>query len=288
MDAVEVTLPTGVRIGDHWARHAWLRPVTGREEEFLLFEGRHLSAAARTTQLLTRCLLRVGPTEPVTADLVRRMTAGDREALLLHIRCLTLGGHISCLLSCVHCKQKMDLDLEIAELLLAPYPHQQEVHETAVEGGYRIRFRIPNGEDQEFIAGAQEESVDSTAEALLARCIEQVLSPDGAGAGSSSATLSAAVLDQLSVKIAALDPQAEILLDLACPECGAQFMVPFDTGDFFFRELAGQERQFYRELHVISLHYHWSEEAALSLSRRKRQTYFELLADERARGGRQA
>jgi hypothetical protein len=284
MDAVEVTLPRGVRIGDEWHRYAWLRPVTGHEEEFLLFQGKHLSAAARTTQLLTRCLQRVGPTEPVAADLVRRMSAGDREALLLHIRRLTLGGQISCLLSCVHCKQKMDLDLEIAELLLAPYAHNQEIHETEIEGGYRICFRVPNGEDQEFIAGAKEESVDRAAEALLARCIEQVLSPDETGPGD----LPGAVLNELSAKMAALDPQAEILLDLTCPECGARFVVPFDTGDYFFRELAVQERQFYRELHAISLHYHWSEEAALSLSRRKRQTYFELLADDMRRGGRQA
>jgi hypothetical protein len=284
MDAVEVTLPCGLKIGDQWHRHAWLRPVTGHEEEFLLFEGKYLSAPARTTQLLTRCVLRVGPAEPVTAELVRRMSAGDREALLLHIRRLTLGSQISCLLSCMHCKQKMDLNLEISELLLAPYAHSQETHAVEIGDGYRVRFRVPNGADQEFVAGTQEDSVDTAAEALLARCIEYVGLQDQPGL----LDLPRSVLHELPARMAALDPQAEIALDLTCPECRSRFTVPFDAGDYFFRELALQERQLYRELHAISLHYHWSEDAALRLTRRKRQTYFELLVDEGMRGGRRA
>jgi hypothetical protein len=284
MDYVDVVLPTGVKIGDQWYRQAWVRPVTGREEEFLLFEGKYLSAASRTTQLLTRCLLRVGPAEPVTADLVRRLSAGDREALLLHLRRLTLGERMSCLLTCVDCKQKMDLDLAITELLLAPYSYSQEIHEADLGEGYRVRFRVPNGEDQEFVANAGEDSLDMAVEALLTRCIVHV-SSEGEGR---QGDLPGVVVRELPAQMAALDPQAEILLELTCPECASRFMVPFDTGDYFFRELALQERQLYRELHTISLHYHWSEEASLSLSRRKRQTYFELLADGVMAGGRRA
>jgi hypothetical protein len=284
MNAVEVTLPGGVRIGDQWHRCAWLRPVTGHEEEFLLSEGKYLSAPARATQLLTRCLVRVGPAKPITAELVRRMSAGDREALLLHIRRLTLGGQISCLLSCVHCKEKMDLDLEIAELLVAPYAHSQEAYEVDIGDGYRVRFRLPNGEDQEFVASAGEDSVDAAAQALLARCIEYVSSRDQARLSD----LPSVVLHELPARMAALDPQAEISLELTCPECRLSFTVPFDAGDYLCRELALQERQLYRELHAISLHYHWSEDAALSLTRRKRQTYFELLVDDGMRGGRRA
>jgi hypothetical protein len=295
MDAVEVKLPGGVRVGEQWHRCAWLRPVSGREEEFLLFEGKYLSAAARATQLLTRCVLRLGPVEPVGADLVRRLNAGDREALLFHIRRLTCGEHISCLLSCANCNKKMDLDLQIAEFLLPPYPHSQEIHEVDIDDSgncYRVRFRVPNGEDQEAVASAAEQSVNAAEEIVLRRCIERVDSVDGGSteAGSSQkdklCDLPDVVLRELPARMAALDPQAEILLDLTCPECAAGFIVPFDAGDYFFRELALHERELYREVHALSLHYHWSEDAALGLSRRKRQTYFELLADDLTRGGR--
>jgi hypothetical protein len=287
MDAVEVKLPGGVKVGEQWYRCAWLRPISGREEEFLLLEGKYLSAAARTTQLLTRCLLRVGAVEPVAAELVRRLSTGDREALLLHIRRLTLGERISCLLSCANCKKKMDLDLQIEELLLPPYAHSQETHEVDISDGansYRVRFRVPNGEDQEAVASAAERSVNAAAELVLGRCIERVESADK----EKLSDLPDVVLRELPAKMAVLDPQAEILLDLTCPECAAAFVVPFDAGDYFIRELALHERELYREVHALSLHYHWSEDAALGLSRRKRQTYFELLADDLMRGGRSA
>jgi hypothetical protein len=57
-------------------------------------------------------------------------------------------------------------------------------------------------------------------------------------------------------------------------------VVPFDTGDYLHREVAAQEREFYRGVHALSLHYHWNEHDILGLSRRKRNIYLDLLADE--------
>ena len=87
-----------------------------------------LAAAARVTQLLVRCLRRLGPVEPVRTDLVRQLIVGDREALLLHLRRLTLGEHMPCLLSCPECGKKMDLNLEVGELLLPTYPSSTNLH----------------------------------------------------------------------------------------------------------------------------------------------------------------
>jgi len=285
MQNVEISLPGGLPVGDQWCRSAWLRPVTGHEEEFLLQEGRLLPAAMRVTHLITRCLLRLGPVEPVGAEMVRRLSVGDREALLLHLRHLTLGERISCLLACPQCGKKMDLDLQIQELLLPPYAHAGRLHETEISDGdkcYRVVFRPPSGEDQEAAVGLAAQSVDSAAELLLRRCIEQVTAADG----ETVSDLPEAILQELPKKMAELDPQAEMLLDLTCPECNAGFIVPFDAGDYVCRELAVQEREFYREVHALSFHYHWNEDAILGLSRRKRQIYLDLLADELARGGR--
>ncbi|HLQ51100.1 MAG TPA: hypothetical protein VK129_06345 [Terriglobales bacterium] len=285
MESVEINLPGGVPVGDEWCRSAWLRPVTGHEEEFLLQEGRLLPAAMRVTHLITRCLRRLGPVEPVGAEMVRRLSVGDREALLLHLRHLTLGGRISCLLVCPQCGKKMDMDLQIHELLVPPYAHAQRLHETEIsdpENRYRVVFRVPSGEDQEAAAALAAESVDSAAELLLRRCIERVIAADG----KEISDLPEVILQELPKKMAELDPQAEVLLDLTCPECNAGFVVPFDAGDYVCREFAVQEREFYREVHALSFHYHWNEDAVLSLSRRKRRIYLDLLADELARGGR--
>jgi hypothetical protein len=287
MQTVGVHLPGGVSLEQEWCHRAWLRPVTGWEEEFLLDEGRHMSVAARVTQLLARCLVRLGPVEPVGVEQVRQLTVGDREALLLHIRRITLGERVSCSLSCPNCAKKMDLDLLIGELLLSPYPHRKTIHTADIsdsDNSYRVTFRVPNGEDQEVIADSVSHSVDAAAELILRRCISQVDSIDA----EDLTDLPPVVLRDLPGKMAALDPQAELLLDLICPECASGFEVPFDAGDYVCRELLLQEKEFYREVHALSWHYHWSEDAVLGLSRRKRHIYLELLSDELTRGGRTA
>src|SRR5215467_6080003 len=182
MEAVEINLPGGVPVGEQWHRSARLRPVTGCEEEFLLQEGKLLSPAARATQLITRCLCRLGPLEPVCADLVRQLSVGDREAILLHLRRLTLGGRISCLLSCPCCGKKMDLDLQVDELLLPQYASGRRLHEIDVSEyatSYHVVFRVPNGEDQEAAVLSAAKSVDAAAELVLRRCIESITTQDG-------------------------------------------------------------------------------------------------------------
>jgi hypothetical protein len=283
MAAVKVTLPRGLAVGEQWCRSAWLNSVTGCEEEFLIGEGRFLSPAAKVTELLRRCLLRVGPVEPVDAQLVRRLSVGDRESLLLHLRRLTLGDRAPCLLHCPSCEKRMDLDLSIRELLLAPYPSAEPLHETTIDddgSSYRVLFRPPNGGDQEEAAALAEDSLTSAADLVLRRCIVKVVS----AGGEELSEIPAAVLRELPERMAQLDPQAEVLLDLACPECGTGFMVPFDIGDYLFRELGTQEHEFYRGVHRLSFHYHWGEDAILKLDRRKRHIYLELLAEEMSGG----
>lgn len=284
MEAVEINLPGGVPVGEQWYRSAWLRPVTGCEEEFLLQEGRLLSPAARATQLIARCLRRLGPVEPVYTELVQQLSVGDREALLLHLRRLTLGGLISCLLSCPSCGKKMDLDLRVDELLLPQYASSRRFHEIDVSDGatsYHVVFRVPNGEDQEAAVLSAAESVDAAADLMLRRCIESVATQDG----TTPDEIPALVMQQLPEKMATLDPQADVLLELTCPECQAGFVAPFDASDYLYRELLSGEREFYREVHALSFYYHWDEETILRLPRRKRQIYLELLMDELARGG---
>src|SRR5215468_8141694 len=128
METIEITLPAGLSVNGQWCRNVWLKALTGYDEEFLLQEGKSLPAAARVTQLLTRCVCRLGSLEPVGADTVRRLNVGDREALLLHLRRLALGERASCLLSCPSCAKKMDLDLQIDELLLPAYAEPKSTH----------------------------------------------------------------------------------------------------------------------------------------------------------------
>ncbi len=282
MDAVEVTLPRGILAEGQWHRTAWLRPLSGRDEAFLGEEGRVLPAALRATALLSRCVRRMGPLSRVTPESVRALTIGDREALLLSLRRLTLGDTLSCVVVCtnVPCREKMDLDLAVGDLLCAPYSHAQERYEATISDNgttYRVRFRLPTGADQEAAVRAPLDDPSDAAALLLHRCVEWSVADDGDD--QQATALPPSVARVVSQRMANLDPQAELLLNLTCPSCGTAFSAPFDAADYFFRELSGRLRDLYREVHLLAFHYHWSEPAIMAMTGAKRRLYLGLLSD---------
>jgi hypothetical protein len=279
MDFIEVKLPGGVRAERGWQREAVVRPLSGRDEAFLLEEGSALPLAARATKILSRCVRRVGSCEAVTPEIARSLTVGDREALHLHLRRLTLGDKISCVLTCPipGCGEKMDLDLRVSELLLPPYQHSTDVHEKIVRSGeasYVVRFRLPNGADQEAASPLAASEPDAAAEMILRRCVHEVVDESS---GEPVPDLPACVAQALPEQLSELDPQAEIRLKLVCPMCRGSFVTGLDAADFFYRELLARGGDLYREIHLLAFHYHWSETEILRLSPRKRSLYIGLL-----------
>jgi hypothetical protein len=256
----------------------WLRPWTGQDELFLQEEARGLAPAARATALLARCLSLQGDGEPVGAAFARSLTVGDREALLLHLRRITLGDPLSCVLSCPHCAEKLDLDLSIGALLLPSYPPGAEEYAVQVgegEAALAVRFRLPNGGDLEPAAALAAADPERAAREVLARCVRSVEATDGRGVDG----LPPAVIRELPCRMAELDPQAEVLLDAACPRCGAAFQALLDAGEYVLQEIARSSTQLFRQVHLLAFHYHWSEGDIFAMAGSRRCRYLGLLAD---------
>src|SRR5215217_7748398 len=129
-----IGLPGGLWLDGVRHREAALCPLSGDDEAFLLETSGALLPVQRTTALLARCTRRLGPLSPVAAETVASLTAGDREALLLHLRRLTLGERLQCVLGCPNpgCGERLDLDLRVSDLLVPPYPHAREWYETTI------------------------------------------------------------------------------------------------------------------------------------------------------------
>jgi hypothetical protein len=278
---VAVTLPGGVWQEGVRHQEAGLRSLTGEDEAFLTEEGGSLCPARQTSVILNRCLIRLGLFSPVPADTAGSLTVGDREALLLHLRRLTLGERMQCVLTCPAsgCGAKMDLELRVADLLQHPYPDAPERHEATVsENGdsFRVRFRLPTGADQEAAAELAGRDLPAAAGLLMKRCVAEVIRE---GRGEPLEFLPPTVASRLPEIMAQLDPQAEIRLNLACPECGRGFSTVLDTADYFFRELAGRSENLYREVHLLAFYYHWGEAEIMNMTARKRRCYLNLLEE---------
>jgi hypothetical protein len=258
-NTVEVTLPTGLWVEGSRRQDAALRPPTGDDETFLLEDAEGLSPARRTTALLARCLVRLGPFEPPEPGHVRALTAGDREALLLHLHRLAYGERLDCVLACPEpaCGELLELELRVCDLVLAPYEHARPEHES---GG--IRFRLPTGGDLEAAAERAGGGLDSAVHALEERC-GLAGRADGA-------------LDDL---LAGLDPQADLRLEMTCPACGHAFSAMFDAGDFLAQKLARDADAVLREIHLLALHYHWPESELRAMPPRRRRRYLAVLTE---------
>jgi len=263
------TLLGGLMLEDgRWLSRAELRPLSGREEEWLARHPRVPSAVA-VTHLLSACLLCLDD-QPAHRDQVSRLLIGDRDYLMLHLRRLTLGETIRAVLTCQVCSAKMDVDFQAADVPVEYRPQTAASYTLDLVTGAgpdrTVHFRLPNGADQEAVLGlAGEQAV----EALLARCL---LNEGGVALVSSEQNMVIEAMEKLA-------PQLELELELVCPECSHAFMVLFDTTLFFLSEMSTNVRQLVREVNHLAFHYHWSEAEILSLTRWRRHMYLSLLSE---------
>lgn len=274
---VRIELPGGVwrRKSRAPLRQVALRPVGPEDEMFLLDTAGEELPSRRGSALLARCFVE----PPSAAEVSAELTVGDREALLLHLRRLTLGESVDCLVRCPAegCDEVMELELQVGDLLVPAYGDVRREFELGVDGPdgrYEIAFRLPSARDLDEAAALAARSADAV-EALLESCISRVTRD---GAAVTVADLPEPVRDAVAHTMAERDPQAELELDLNCPACDASFSVVFDAASFFLAELDGKLAQLLADVHVLARHYHWSEQEILELPPARRARYLELIA----------
>jgi hypothetical protein len=268
-----VLLPHGYWLDGEHFREVSLRPLTGRDEEFMVEHTANLPPVVGATDLLARCVESMKGRETVTRAALADLVVGDREALLWHVRRLTVGERLQATLLCpaAGCGAGMDLDLRVIDILQGPYSAPRAEYECEHQG-LRLRFRLPTGADLEAVCGEADEATAS--DHLLRRCVMGAYEGDEPLEEFSSDRLA-----DIPERMAELDAQAELELALACPECGHAFVSVLDATAFVFEELAGHSHDLYRQVHTLALHYHWSESDILGLSPIKRRRYLDLLAD---------
>src|SRR5579883_117812 len=248
---------------------ACLRPLSGREEEWLAYH-HAVPNAARVSWLLGACMLSLGD-RSVNVELVRRLLVADRDYLILQLRRITFGDQVQAVVPCPNCNQKMDIDFHLDDVRVERRP-QHACSYTLELGDRVVRFRLPTGGDQEAVLGIVENA--AVAE-LLKRCVLD----DG------GELLSSDEQNALIAEMERLAPQVDLELDLACPNCAGQFLLPFDTTAFFFEEMASKGDALLREIHALAFYYHWSESDILKLERRRRRAYLALLNDSLRQDG---
>jgi hypothetical protein len=196
-------------------------------------------------------------------DLVR-LPLGERDRLLLQVRRDNFGDWLDSYVNCPACRERLEFSLSCAALLAQAQSTAAAVKRLDVDGT-PFELCCPDSADAAAMAAAAD--VEAGVDIMLARC---VCSAGGAD------ELTPARRAVIAKELAALDPAAEILLDLFCAACGHTWRTVFDINHFLWSEIRARARRLLQEVDALARSYHWSEAEILGLSEARRALYLEM------------
>ncbi|MBL8539257.1 MAG: hypothetical protein JNK68_02680 [Betaproteobacteria bacterium] len=194
---------------------------------------------------------------------------GVRDRLLLDLRRSALGERMACEAHCPACAEHIEFDVSTPALTCDAASAAEQRFEIEHEG-WRIVFRVPTTADLIGCAGQG----DDVARRIALECVQEAR---WSSVEVARETLPDAALEAVGERCAALDPQADIELDLTCPACGHGWRSPFDIAAFLWSEIEAWAVRMLGEIHVIASGYGWSEADILNLSPSRRRYYLERL-----------
>lgn len=292
MDHINYTLPGGY-LDNRGALHrdVEITPLSGCEEELLACKEIY-SEALLITEILTRCITRLGTLSPVNQEIAHNLLVGDRQFLVLKLRELTFGKKICATIHCpwVDCGSKVDIDFSTKDIPIresenkGPYYTMELSPEASFIGDqgeeYRkVVFRLPNGSDQERILPLISQDEPYALSKLLERCILRIGPLKNNGNGFIH-KLSPKTQVEIQEEMERIAPKVDLTITGDCPNCNREFEFPFDLYHFFLLEMRIGIEQLYKEVHYLAYHYHWSEREIMGMTRGKRHKYIEILAEE--------
>ncbi len=196
---------------------------------------------------------------------------GRRDQALLELRERIFGPRLTGLAQCPACAREVELDFGAADVR-APAAGDAAAPQTLRLDGYEVRFRLPTGEDLAAV-GALGDPPGARA-ALLGRCVTGVLLR---GEPASGDALPEAVAVAISERMAALDPQGDIRLELRCPDCGHRWQAPLDVVSYLWSEVHAWAARMLRDVHALAAAYGWGEADILAMGPARRNAYLELV-----------
>lgn len=227
----DVKLPGGFIKNGELITTAEVKELNGADEEAIARAG---STGKSLQVLLQRGLYKLGVNEVVKEDL-DTLLSGDRDAILLGIRCVTFGEDVSLDVMCPHCNDAHKTVVNLVDdvpvrTLKDPINDRAWYVETKLG---MAEVALPNGIVQRKLM----ENIDKTSAEintlLLSGCI---VSLDGSPSLGASTALSLGMSDRSKILDSILERNPGPRLGevkKACKACGEDILLPLSLVDLF-------------------------------------------------------
>ena len=221
---------------------------------------------------IDRALTILAPAYPeMTRDDLAELSIGKRDAHLLTLREQTFGGTLYGLAACPQCSEPLEFSVSVGDIRTEPESDAGRSPTLNLDD-HMVEFRLPNSRD--LAVAAECEDIARARSALLERCVVHAAHNDSQV---KPTDLPDKLVTELAEKMDEWDPQANVMLDLQCPQCANSWQLAFDIVSFLWSEIACQAKRLLSEVHTLSSTYGWSEQAILSLSSIRRRSYLEMV-----------
>ncbi|MCR8577224.1 hypothetical protein [Streptomyces sp. Isolate_219] len=212
------------------------------------------------------------------ADALLSAPPGERAADLFALRRALFGERMQITLDCADpdCAAAMEFELDAAGLGARPQVPEDGLR--VAEGDWTVMFRLPSVADLTAVASLAA-GAEEARRLLGARCARTARRDGRPATDEELAALPEAVLKRFAEAAERADPAAEVVLNIACPECGAATPAELDIAAYLWTELDVWARDVLLDVHLLASAYGWSEPQILALSPLRRRYYLELCAD---------
>jgi len=207
---------------------------------------------------------------PATAAEVAALPLGRRDARLLRLRTGLAGPVLEATAPCPACGDEAEFVADCKVLLAEQGAASSAAPITC--HGLTVTWRPPDSRD--LLAASLCPDAAAAETVLLDRCVEAAVGPEGA---LRPEELPPAVRAEMLTEMARADPLAEVLIDLACPACGAEFIVDLDVAGFVWAEVRSRAARLLLEIDALARAYGWTEPDVLALGEHRRAAYLRLL-----------
>jgi hypothetical protein len=203
------------------------------------------------------------------ADELLSLSIGQRDARLMEMRQELFGNTARAFAECPQCADRLEYDIPAAQMFETGAGSAEPLSILSRE--WSVRFRLIDSSD--FAVAGAYDSVTAARRMLAERCILEAAKGD---AVIKPEDVPEAVMDMISERLGAADPNADLSICLECPACGHGWEVIFEIASFLRSEVSALAKRLMREVDVLARAYGWNEADILAMSWVRRQFYMEL------------